>query len=252
MTQPSFTIGMLVAFQMFASRLSQPMLRLVGLWQEFQQAAIAVKRLGDIMNAPAEPYAADAGARGRGTGPDRDREPHLPLRREPAVPVPRVSNLDDRARPVRRAHGPVGQRQEHARQAAAGLLPADRRRDHDRRPRHPPPVGQRAARSTSASCRRRRCSSPARSTTTWCWPIRTRASTTSCRPASWRRSTRRSSELPAGLPDRDRRARRRALRRPEAAHRDRARAAQAAEDPDLRRGHREPRPRRPPSSSRAP
>jgi subfamily B ATP-binding cassette protein HlyB/CyaB len=47
---------MLVAFQMFAARLAQPMLRLVGLWQEFQQAAIAVKRLGDVMNAPAEPY----------------------------------------------------------------------------------------------------------------------------------------------------------------------------------------------------
>jgi subfamily B ATP-binding cassette protein HlyB/CyaB len=56
MQNDGFTIGMLVAFQMFASRLSQPMLRLVGLWQEFQQAAIAVKRLGDIMNAPAEPY----------------------------------------------------------------------------------------------------------------------------------------------------------------------------------------------------
>jgi subfamily B ATP-binding cassette protein HlyB/CyaB len=56
MQNSGFTIGMLVAFQMFASRLSQPMLRLVGLWQEFQQAAIAVKRLGDIMNAPAEPY----------------------------------------------------------------------------------------------------------------------------------------------------------------------------------------------------
>ena len=52
-----FTIGMLVAFQMFASRLSQPMLRLVGLWQEFQQAAISVARLGDVMNVPAEPYA---------------------------------------------------------------------------------------------------------------------------------------------------------------------------------------------------
>jgi subfamily B ATP-binding cassette protein HlyB/CyaB len=52
-----FTIGMLVAFQMFAGRLSQPMLRIAGLWQEFQQAAIAVKRLGDIMDAPAEPYA---------------------------------------------------------------------------------------------------------------------------------------------------------------------------------------------------
>ena len=46
---------MLVAFQMFAGRMSQPMLRLAGLWQEFQQASIAMKRLGDIMDAPAEP-----------------------------------------------------------------------------------------------------------------------------------------------------------------------------------------------------
>jgi subfamily B ATP-binding cassette protein HlyB/CyaB len=51
-----FTIGMLVAFQMFANRMSQPMLRLVGLWQEFQQASVAVKRLGDVMNVPTEPY----------------------------------------------------------------------------------------------------------------------------------------------------------------------------------------------------
>jgi subfamily B ATP-binding cassette protein HlyB/CyaB len=51
-----FTIGMLVAFQMFAARMAQPMLRIAGLWQEFQQASIAVKRLGDIMNAPPEPY----------------------------------------------------------------------------------------------------------------------------------------------------------------------------------------------------
>ena len=68
MRNEGFTIGMLVAFQMFASRMSQPMLRLVGLWQEFQQAAIAVKRLGDVMNAPAEPYsmtpAREAAARG--------------------------------------------------------------------------------------------------------------------------------------------------------------------------------------------
>jgi subfamily B ATP-binding cassette protein HlyB/CyaB len=56
MTSASFTVGMLVAFQMFASRLSQPMLRLVGLWQQFQQARISVQRLGDIMNAPSEPY----------------------------------------------------------------------------------------------------------------------------------------------------------------------------------------------------
>ena len=56
MSSREFTIGMLVAFQMFASRLAQPMLHLVGLWQQFQQADIAVKRLGDIMNVPPEPY----------------------------------------------------------------------------------------------------------------------------------------------------------------------------------------------------
>ena len=56
MTQEGFTIGMLVAFQMFAARLSQPALRLAGLWQEFQQTAIAVQRLGDLMDAPAELY----------------------------------------------------------------------------------------------------------------------------------------------------------------------------------------------------
>jgi subfamily B ATP-binding cassette protein HlyB/CyaB len=55
MRNDGFTIGMLVAFQMFASRMAQPMLRVAGLWQEFQQANIAVKRLGDIMDAPAEP-----------------------------------------------------------------------------------------------------------------------------------------------------------------------------------------------------
>ena len=55
MHNTNFTIGMLVAFQMFSGRLSGPVLRLVGLWQEFQQADIAVKRLGDVMNAPVEP-----------------------------------------------------------------------------------------------------------------------------------------------------------------------------------------------------
>ncbi len=69
MQNDGFTVGMLVAFQMFASRMSQPMLRLVGLWQEFQQANIAVKRLGDLMDAPAEPHALvphrEAGGAGR-------------------------------------------------------------------------------------------------------------------------------------------------------------------------------------------
>lgn len=56
MRNDGFTIGMLVAFQMFAARMSQPMMRISGLWQEFQQANIAVRRLGDVMDAPAEPH----------------------------------------------------------------------------------------------------------------------------------------------------------------------------------------------------
>jgi len=60
MRNQGFTVGMLVAFQMFAARLSQPMLRLVGLWQEFQQASIAVRRLGDSLDQPTEPYALSA------------------------------------------------------------------------------------------------------------------------------------------------------------------------------------------------
>ena len=68
MRNEGFTIGMLVAFQMFASRMSQPMLRLAGLWQEFQQASIAVRRLGDIMDAPAEPYALTPSRSAEGRG----------------------------------------------------------------------------------------------------------------------------------------------------------------------------------------
>ena len=47
---------MINTIDMFASRLSQPLLRLVGLWQQFQQANLAVQRMGDIMDAPPEPY----------------------------------------------------------------------------------------------------------------------------------------------------------------------------------------------------
>ena len=58
MTTATLTVGMLVAFQMFASRISQPLLRLVGLWQQWQQTRLAIARLGDILNAPTEPYSA--------------------------------------------------------------------------------------------------------------------------------------------------------------------------------------------------
>ena len=48
------TIGMLVAFNLLAGQVSQPVLRLAQLWQDFQQARISVQRLGDILNTPRE------------------------------------------------------------------------------------------------------------------------------------------------------------------------------------------------------
>ena len=48
------TIGQLIAFQMFAGQFSGPVLRLVNLWNEFQQALLSVDRLGDILNHPVE------------------------------------------------------------------------------------------------------------------------------------------------------------------------------------------------------
>lgn len=63
-----FTIGMLVAFQMFAGKLSQPTLRIVGLWQQFQQASLAVDRLGDLMNVPPEPYRLAPSRKSEATG----------------------------------------------------------------------------------------------------------------------------------------------------------------------------------------
>ena len=50
----SLSIGQLVAFRMLANRVSGPVLRLVQLWQEYQQASLSVKRIGDIFNSPVE------------------------------------------------------------------------------------------------------------------------------------------------------------------------------------------------------
>src|SRR5271156_1390826 len=49
------TVGELVAFNMLAGRVSQPVLRLPPNWQDFHQARISIDRLGDILNAPTEP-----------------------------------------------------------------------------------------------------------------------------------------------------------------------------------------------------
>ena len=48
------SVGQLVAFNMLVSRVSGPILRLVQLWQDFQQASVSVQRLGDILDTPSE------------------------------------------------------------------------------------------------------------------------------------------------------------------------------------------------------
>jgi ATP-binding cassette, subfamily B, bacterial HlyB/CyaB len=53
------SVGELVAFNILAGRVSTPVLRLAQIWQDFHQARLSVLRLGDILNATAEPiYAA--------------------------------------------------------------------------------------------------------------------------------------------------------------------------------------------------
>jgi subfamily B ATP-binding cassette protein HlyB/CyaB len=49
------TVGQLIAFQMLSGRVSDPVMRLTQMWQDFQQVGISLKRLGDIFNAKPEP-----------------------------------------------------------------------------------------------------------------------------------------------------------------------------------------------------
>ena len=51
----AMTVGELIAFNMIAGQVVQPILRLSQLWQDFQQVQVSVARLGDILNSPPEP-----------------------------------------------------------------------------------------------------------------------------------------------------------------------------------------------------
>lgn len=53
------TIGQLIAFQMFSGQFTGPVVRLVNLWNDFQQALLGVDRLGDILNHPVEMQSAN-------------------------------------------------------------------------------------------------------------------------------------------------------------------------------------------------
>jgi ATP-binding cassette, subfamily B, bacterial HlyB/CyaB len=50
----NLSVGELVAFNMLASHVSAPVLRLAQMWQDFHQARLSVARLGDILNTTPE------------------------------------------------------------------------------------------------------------------------------------------------------------------------------------------------------
>jgi subfamily B ATP-binding cassette protein HlyB/CyaB len=49
------SVGELIAFQMYSNSVVSPVLRLVDIWQRFQQTRVSVNRLGDIMSEKSEP-----------------------------------------------------------------------------------------------------------------------------------------------------------------------------------------------------
>jgi subfamily B ATP-binding cassette protein HlyB/CyaB len=50
----ALTVGQFVAFNMFAQRVAQPIMRMAQLWTDFQQTGISMARLGDILNTRTE------------------------------------------------------------------------------------------------------------------------------------------------------------------------------------------------------
>jgi subfamily B ATP-binding cassette protein HlyB/CyaB len=50
----SLTVGMFVAFNMFAGRVAQPIMRIAQMWTDFQQTGLSMERLGDILNTRTE------------------------------------------------------------------------------------------------------------------------------------------------------------------------------------------------------
>ncbi|WP_426336059.1 peptidase domain-containing ABC transporter [Pseudoduganella sp. R-31] len=63
--QLRLSVGQLIAFNMLAGQASQPLTRLVELWQQFVQTRVAVDRLRDMLNLPVEQEGGSACLPGR-------------------------------------------------------------------------------------------------------------------------------------------------------------------------------------------
>ncbi len=59
----TLSVGALVAFQMLSGRVSGPLVQAVSLIHEYQETALSVRMLGEVMNAPAEQAGAGRGLR---------------------------------------------------------------------------------------------------------------------------------------------------------------------------------------------
>ena len=103
----TMTVGELIAFNMIASQVVQPILRLSQLWQDFQQVQVSVARLGDILNAPPEPVPAEPSDLAAPAGRHRvsRRDDAVPTRRSgraaKSFAVDRAGGGDWHRRPVR-------------------------------------------------------------------------------------------------------------------------------------------------------
>jgi ATP-binding cassette subfamily B protein len=57
--QGTITLGQLIAFRIIAGYATSPLLRLIQLWQNFQETALSLERLSDILDTPQEVEAVD-------------------------------------------------------------------------------------------------------------------------------------------------------------------------------------------------
>ena len=89
------SVGQFVAFNMFAGRVAQPIMRIAQMWTEFQQTGLSMARLGDILDTPTENRPSSAAAVTRLNGAIRFENLHFRYRPD-AQPVLQQVNLEIR------------------------------------------------------------------------------------------------------------------------------------------------------------
>jgi ATP-binding cassette, subfamily B, bacterial HlyB/CyaB len=140
----SMTGGELIVFNMIASQVVQPILRLSQLWQDLQQVQVSVSRLGDILNAPPELTPLNLVTLPPPRGAIEFRNVTMRYRPDAADALRNVS-LSIASGEVIAIVGPVGFRQVDADEAHPTPLQSARRPGHDRRGRRRPARSRLAA-----------------------------------------------------------------------------------------------------------